>query len=520
MDVERYSEQFFKGPAYALAIGISQYLNGKKPGEVIDETDQKNKKKLFHDLNYAAKDARDFAGFLQKNGMIGFNVKILDDENATLTRIKTEIDELAKRCRVAADSDQAAIKPLVVVFFSGHGMVDARGRHYLLPWEAEADNLVGTALWHKDFWNYLNEIDTNRLVVFLDACHSGTKPERAKGVATYSPLAELGEGQGRYSIASCGPGEYSYEGDSNGIFTETLLSLLRCDDSDAIKEEAIDIFHLYPALRDRVKAAAGKYGPQEPMVNEMSAATGIVLAINQLARDKRVKAEQQNQEKRVEFLQKTCSELTRNDTSQKKIIRSQLKAYIDDGKKVEGYGDFFDLFDAFSDACQRSEPVPGNYCDLLVREHKNAGSQPKSSKESRFQGPPKGTDEFIPVELQSTASSPARPVPSLTPVLAAIPPVEATKRCQLAVEDQNYILAEAERNLDFYDETKLLRDQLNQPIFEEQFSQQVHAIGKERNDDATSKLLKEIIRRFREKWPNAKVVETQKLSSIISGQNR
>ena len=66
---------------------------------------------------------------------------------------------------------------MVIVYFSGHGWTDGEGRHYLIPYDAEQDQLRATALLNREFSDYLDEIETNRLVVFLDACHAGAMIE-------------------------------------------------------------------------------------------------------------------------------------------------------------------------------------------------------------------------------------------------------------------------------------------------------------------------------------------------------
>jgi uncharacterized caspase-like protein len=121
--------------------------------------------------------------------------------------------------------------PLVIVYFSGHGMCDAGPRHYLIPYDAQRDKLRATALWNKEFNFCLDELGTNRLVVFLDACHVGDiGMEGIKGapLPQYNPQEVLGERKGRYVLASCKPEQISYESETNGIFTRHLLELLSC----------------------------------------------------------------------------------------------------------------------------------------------------------------------------------------------------------------------------------------------------------------------------------------------------
>jgi len=390
------SEDFIKGPAYALVIGISDYHFGKYPGDELKANE-------FAKLKCAAKDAMDFADFLKNNGMIEYNVEPLIDKEATLRNIKSKLGILAQKCRQSELGDK---KAMVVVFFSGHGMVDDAGSHYLLPYEAEASDLFGTALRHQEFQSYLDQLHTDRRVVFLDACHSGTgrEPNAKGGEQGYSPTAELGAGAGLYTIASCTGGQLSYEGAKNGIFTEHLLKLLRCEDPSAIPKEDIDITDLYPVLKRKVLEAAK--GKQMPTFNAEGESTGIILAINQQFRDQRIKkakdaaAEQaridkETAEAKKRFLEDVCGRLAINSTPQKRVISRQLRTYVESGVR-NGYPEVFQLFEDLFEMFL-VDSLAGNYSDLLVDEYLTASKQPKSSKESRSQSPSKANDGFAPV---------------------------------------------------------------------------------------------------------------------------
>ena len=141
MPPEGYSDAFYKGPAYALVIGISQYKHGREPGQELAP-------KEFTNLKLAAKDAEDFARFLKSYGFIEYNVRSLLNEQADLTTIKDEFEELRKSCKQSGVED-----PLVIVYFAGHGTPDAEDRHYLIPYDGERDRLPATAFWNKNFSN-------------------------------------------------------------------------------------------------------------------------------------------------------------------------------------------------------------------------------------------------------------------------------------------------------------------------------------------------------------------------------
>lgn len=265
------------GQGFALVIGISKYMSGRSANQELTS-------KRFTNLSFAANDAKEFADFLKKDDR--FHIDLLCDEQAGLRQIMRSLDNFRKRCRQKPN-------PLAVLFFSGHGARDGDGRHYLIPHDAERDDLFSTALWSKTFNNALTEVDTNNLVVFLDTCHSGGMDEPGvKDAAVLdcdpSSLVEQDERHRRYVIASCMAGQQSRELDGNGIFTRRLLDLLRCETEDDAREfpnEDIDLWHLYCVLRKKVEQTAVERcegAVQQPYCN-VDGETGIILAVNQIA---------------------------------------------------------------------------------------------------------------------------------------------------------------------------------------------------------------------------------------------
>jgi hypothetical protein len=195
---------------YALFVGISQYEHLLK-------------------LSKCTTDAKDLHELLAQNGYERAHMSLLLDEDATKSAISHRLDWLARR---------AGPNDTVLFFFSGHGAQRIGGfeaGEYLCPVEADWYNLRATAISNAEFNAALRAIPAGRVAVFLDACHSGGVGQaRDAEASTKSGLsaeayAELARGGGRVVIASCQPGEVSWElpGMRNGLFTHYLLSGLR-----------------------------------------------------------------------------------------------------------------------------------------------------------------------------------------------------------------------------------------------------------------------------------------------------
>ena len=132
---------------YVLAVGITEY-----PGDLK--------------LHYAAKDAQAIDGvFRSKSGALfrSVEVKLLTDAKATRTDFLAGLTWLRR---------QMTQSDVGVVFFSGHGQRDSEGSLYLLPVDADPDNLLATAVADDQLKKALAGMP-GRVLALLDACHAG-----------------------------------------------------------------------------------------------------------------------------------------------------------------------------------------------------------------------------------------------------------------------------------------------------------------------------------------------------------
>jgi caspase domain-containing protein len=528
MSTEEYSEESFEGPAYALVIGISKYKYGQDAGLELGD-------KEFRNLKFAAKDAQDFAGFLSKYGFIKYNVTSLLDGDAELNRIKDELDKLREYCKQSSN-------PLIIVYFSGHGWVDPAQRHYLVPHDAEKNRLRSTAFSNKEFSDYLNELSTNRLVVFLDACHAGAiEMAGAKGELLYDVHKDLGYGEGRYLIASCDAGQKSYEWEDkqNGIFTRHLIDLLDCKEN-VFDEEEIDIFNLYPVLRDKVKATAFQFNHAEQTPISENKGKGIVLAINQRIRESRIRNDEVARDEKINFLDAICIGIEKSDCVQAVMLSERMRIYVEENQRDKGYERFYKCFEDYlslpgEERISRVEECVGR----LIRIHQKIIETPRrsikespllagiraqvESSDARGQSetpptpenveatePPKALDDYKNTAEKIVAGTGASKTIN-TPSSQVSSP---QSRRKLSQEDQEYILADI-RTHRYLGEWAKLSSRLRQPISEKEFNDLVFGIITDKADDETIDEFKKIAARFAERWPAAEEVKTTKASSLM-----
>ena len=243
--------------AYAVIVGIGQYRDAQ-----------------VRRLNYARDDAKALRDVLVDPEYGAFpeeNVRLLLDGEASLRAIKGAIGSWLFK--------SAGPQATAIVFFAGHGGLepDKEGRErdglakYLLPWDAEPEDLFSTGLSDSEFRRLLNAIQAQSVVVFLDACYAaGVTPRGGRNVGVVeNPFARLSQGRGRLVIASAQPNQQSWEDDSlrHGIFTHHLLEALR-GEGDRDADGCVSAYEVFAHLQRRVPESARRLSNsvQQPML--------------------------------------------------------------------------------------------------------------------------------------------------------------------------------------------------------------------------------------------------------------
>jgi WD40 repeat protein len=238
----------YKPDLYVLAVGVSTF---RKHPEL--------------NLSFAAADAADFAMRLkQQEGGLYHQVLVqtLTDDEATRRSIKEGFQWLER---------EMTTRDVAVVFFSTHGAPDGRGKLLLLPSDVDTRDQIelrDTSITFAEMLDTLARLaDRGRVLVFLDACHSGNiiRGSRAAEVPDLDKAAsELASAENGVVVFSSSTGtQLSVENQEfrHGAFTEALLEAF--DTSSATHEPP----YLYVAdfdlwLSRRVKALTN--GAQTP----------------------------------------------------------------------------------------------------------------------------------------------------------------------------------------------------------------------------------------------------------------
>lgn len=217
---------------WAILVGVSKF---KKP-------------KL--NLQYASKDAEDvYKYLLEKANFKKDHILLLTDEKATRANILAALGDKWLP-RVALPDD------LVLLYFSSHGSpssYDIGGVNYLLAHDTNPDNLYATGIAMQDLVRIIKErVHTERLILVLDACHSGSAKAGGKGMHRVGNIDvdQVAQGTGQLVISSSQPAQRSWESTryKGSVFTKYLIEGLSKDGNNTTLGDAFDF------MKDKVQA--------------------------------------------------------------------------------------------------------------------------------------------------------------------------------------------------------------------------------------------------------------------------
>jgi TPR repeat protein len=199
-------------------------------------------------LNFAAKDAVDFAKFLTEHGNFAKDhVLLLTNEKATRDNIKSAVGGSWLPRRAQPDD-------LVLIFASTHGSpkeLDVAGENFLVAYDSQAQDLYVTGIRFADLAPEIkSRTGCDRVVLLLDACNSGAANVGGKGLLRSSNFdVTTLAGQGQIVISSSASNQRSFESKryDNGVFTKQLIAALQAKGNKTTLNQAFNY------LKERVE---------------------------------------------------------------------------------------------------------------------------------------------------------------------------------------------------------------------------------------------------------------------------
>lgn len=220
-----------EGRLFALAVGTDTYDDEQYLGP----------------LNLAIADARSFLQAARSakgryySDVVTYELLDAPDLNAELV---TAISRLV---------EQAGPNDTIMLHIAGHGLRDKEGQFYLAGKSTRITDLPNTAVLWSSIGELL-EIAESKVVVFLDACHSGAADDNATN--DDAAAAFLNRNGSIALIAASKGRQFSEEHASlkGGVFTASLRQALTADraKTDLNGNNAIELSELYGELKRRV----------------------------------------------------------------------------------------------------------------------------------------------------------------------------------------------------------------------------------------------------------------------------
>jgi hypothetical protein len=225
---------------YALVVSSSRYSDP-----------------LLTELEAPGHDARSLGTVLAAPEIGDFEVTTLADEPAS--KVMQEIE---------AFFDGRRREDLVLLYFSGHGILDEGARLYFATSDTQVKRPRSTAV-SADFVNELmRECRSRRQVLMLDCCNSGAF---ARGIKAGGSIGtgERFEGRGRVVITATDALQYAFEGGrvegeaAGSVFTSVLVDGLRSGAADLNGDGSVTLDELYDYVYGRVLDASPRQRPHK-----------------------------------------------------------------------------------------------------------------------------------------------------------------------------------------------------------------------------------------------------------------
>ncbi len=227
----------------AVLIGTNTYLD-----------------KQFSTLNSCVRDVRLLCDVLiQHAGFLKEDILVLADDEPTLHRqplVENYRTHVLERFQAARPQDA------MLIYFSGHGVLDEQRRGYLATANCDANNLEQTAIPLASLRAEIRNCQARRKVLLLDCCHAGTTKSSQARTPVAAPAARAIEehfanSSGFLTVASCGSDEFSHEWRqaNHGLFTFFVAEALR-GAGDVNRDGVVDSDELYRYTYNKVTITA------------------------------------------------------------------------------------------------------------------------------------------------------------------------------------------------------------------------------------------------------------------------
>jgi hypothetical protein len=160
---------------------------------------------------------------------------------------------------------------LLLLYFSGHGVLDENDRFYLAVKDTQHDRLSATGIASSFIKGEMESCRSERQVLILDCCHSGAFA-RGKGAGLNAITRATFESPGCYGqvvLTATDATQYVWEGDQvignvqTSLFTHFLIEGLRTGQADSDRDGRITLAELYDYVYEHVRTQTPQQTPRK-----------------------------------------------------------------------------------------------------------------------------------------------------------------------------------------------------------------------------------------------------------------
>jgi len=220
----------------------------------------------LQDLRCPARDVDGLAEVLQspKHGAFSETVVVKDRPHH---EVLLKINRLLK----SADKND-----FVVIYYSGHGKLDAANRLHLCTTNTVIDALEATSVPVQSIKNYIDIAPPRQVSLVLDCCFSGAVGDVFARSGVDDQLQQMSGGRGTYIMSASTAVQVAIEKeeDEHSIFTKRLIEGISTGKADVDSDGLITMDELYKYVHDNVLDD----GFQEPMKWSINVRGDLIIA--------------------------------------------------------------------------------------------------------------------------------------------------------------------------------------------------------------------------------------------------
>lgn len=234
--------------------GLSEFANQRRVVLSIGINSYQNPQ--LSDLQFAVNDAQGVVEALLSTKLTAVEYTVLADENATRFGILEAMNKIAES---VGEDDQ------VWLFYAGIGVTE-EGQGYIVPHDADPENLATTAISMSDLGTWLSDLPAKQAILISDTCHSGAMALTAHrgigiSVATKDPRQLQLSGTGRAILTAGTADQLSIEVPDlqHGFFTYFVIRGLT-GSADLNRDRLVTLNELYAYTSSEVSIGASSRG--------------------------------------------------------------------------------------------------------------------------------------------------------------------------------------------------------------------------------------------------------------------